>query len=209
MAKVVLISEQQKRILLREEISDRISSTIESNYNFVKKVVETTSKQTGLDVRFLITWGAAIGGMMRPLSDFITGIEPSLTEDELCLILTSLMFNYYFDSKTFLNKLKSQISKHGLTEIYKKANDKADELKQTFSEFIKSLNITVHRMTNIMAYTFVIPIIPMLVNFAHGDITKEDTVILVKRIIAFGLVALTGNIIKELITKMINRFKSY
>lgn len=209
MPKVVLISEQQKRILLREEISDRVISTIESNYSFAKKVLETTTKQTGLDVRFLITWGAGIGGMMRPLNDFIMNNNPTLSVDDACLIITSLIFNYFFESRIFSKKLDKLIEDKNLKEIYLKADIKADELKVTFVKFIESLNITFHRMTNVMAYTFIIPIIPMLISFAHGDINKEDVMILVKRISSFGLVALSGNIIKELVTKMINRFKSY
>jgi hypothetical protein len=208
MKKVVLITEQQRRILIREEVSDKITSTIEDNYNFVKKVLDNTSNQTGLDLMFLSTWGAAIGGMMRPLNDFIMGVDPTLSTDEVCLILSALILTYYHESKSSLKKLMELIKEKNLVDTFKTANDKADELKNTFTKFIESLNISLHKMTNIMAYTFIIPIIPMLVSFSHGNITNEDVTILVKRLVAFGLVALAGNTIKELVSKMIKRFKS-
>jgi hypothetical protein len=114
---------------------------------------------------------------MRPLNDFIMGVDPTLSTDEVCLILSALILTYYHESKSSLKKLMEIIKEKNLVDIFKTANDKADELKNTFTKFIESLNISLHKMTNIMAYTFIIPIIPMLVSFSHGNITNEDVTI--------------------------------
>lgn len=207
MKKLVFIKESQKRILLREEVSDRVEKIISTNYSLVKKIIENTQDQTKLDLKFLITWGAAIGGMIGPLNSFVQNNNPDITEDDLCLVLTAIALIFYHESKPAVKKLKGIIDERGLSSIFESSLEKAKELKNVFVSFIESLNITIHRSLNIMSYTFIIPIIPLILNFSHGDFTNQDITILVKRILGFGLVAFTGNALKELITKMTERFR--
>lgn len=207
MKKLVFISENQKRILLREEVSDRVEKIISSNYSLVKNIIEKTQEQTKLDLKFLITWGAAIGGMIGPLNSFVQNNNPDITEDDLCLVLTAIALIFYHESRPAIKKLKGIIDERGLSSIFESSLEKAQELKNVFVSFIESLNITIHRSLNIMSYTFIIPIIPLILNFSHGDFTNQDITILVKRILGFGLVAFTGNALKELITKMTERFR--
>ena len=207
MKKLVFIKESQKRILLREEVSDRVEKIISTNYSLVKKIIENTQDQTKLDLKFLITWGAAIGGMIGPLNSFVQNNNPDITEDDLCLVLTAISLIFYHESRPAIKKLKGIIDERGLSSIFESSLEKAQELKNVFVSFIESLNITIHRSLNIMSYTFIIPIIPLILNFSHGDFTNQDITILVKRILGFGLVAFTGNALKELITKMTERFR--
>jgi len=207
MKKVVFISESQKRVLIREEVSDRIEKIISTNYDLVKRILSKTQEQTNLDLKFLVTWGAAIGGMIGPLNGFISNNNPEVSEDDVCLVLTAIALIFYHESKSSIKKLKELIDEKGLTSLFDSSLEKAKELKSVFVSFVDSLNITIHRSLNIMSYTFIIPIIPLILNLSHGNITNDDIVILTKRIIGFGLVAFAGNALKELLTKMIKRFQ--
>jgi hypothetical protein len=63
------------------------------------------------------------------------------------------------------------------------------------------------KIANMLAYSFLIPIIPELYEFAqgHSDIDVVDTV---KRIVSYlGLTSL-GFSVKKLITSIVERFKS-
>ena len=89
----------------------------------------------------------------------------------------------------------------------KTALTKSDELNNTFINFIRSLALTLHKVTNILSYAFVIPILPMLYQIAlNGSISKDDVTEIVKRVISFGIITVSGIVLKELIIKILRRF---
>jgi hypothetical protein len=70
------------------------------------------------------------------------------------------------------------------------------------------LGVTFHRITNMLSYTFIIPIIPMIYQMVtDGLVTNSDLKSLVTRVIAFTGLTISGILFKDLITKMVRRFK--
>ena len=70
------------------------------------------------------------------------------------------------------------------------------------------LYLTLHKVSNIMSYTFILPIIPMLFQLAQGDeFNQNDIRQISMRLAGFGLLTVSGGIIREIFTKIINRFK--
>ena len=208
MSVTILITEEQKRRLLSEESGNSFGDVIKQNYEFVKKIVEDSSKQIGLNLEFLITWGASIGGFVGPLEEYLSGRHPELSDLEISLILMGVISSYYIDNKTFVNKIYNKIKEEGLTKPFKTVLKKSEELKEVFLDFIGSLGITLHKVTNIMSYTFIIPLIPMLYNLAKGDPNSVEPLHIAQRLTGFGLLTISGIILKELINKMIKRFRS-
>jgi hypothetical protein len=208
MSVTILITEEQKRRLLSEESGNKLGDVIKQNYEFVKKVVNDSSKQIGINLEFLITWGATIGGFVGPLEDFLSGQYPELSDLEISLILMGVISSYYIDNKTFVTKIYEKIKEEGLIQPFKTVLNKSKELKEVFLEFIGSLGITLHKVTNIMSYTFIIPLIPMLYNLAKGDPNSVEPLHIAQRLSGFGLLTISGIILKELINKLIKRFRS-
>ena len=81
-------------------------------------------------------------------------------------------------------------------------------LKKTFLDFVGSLGVTLHKVTNIMSYTFIIPIIPMIYNLAKGEPNAVEPSQIAQRLAGFGLLTVSGIVLKQLINKMIKRFQS-
>jgi hypothetical protein len=208
MSVTILITEEQKRRLLSEESGSKLGDVIKQNYEFVKKIVNDSSKQIGINLEFLITWGATIGGFVGPLEDFLSGQYPELSDLEISLILMGVISSYYIDNKTFVTKIYEKIKEEGLNQPFKTVLNKSKELKEVFLEFIGSLGITLHKVTNIMSYTFIIPLIPMLYNLAKGDSNSVEPLHIAQRLSGFGLLTISGIILKELINKLIKRFQS-
>ena len=71
-----------------------------------------------------------------------------------------------------------------------------------------SLGMTLHKVTNIMSYTFIIPLIPMLYNLGKGDSDSFELSHIAQRLAGFGLLTISGVILKELINKLIKRFRN-
>jgi hypothetical protein len=208
MSVTILITEEQKRRLLSEESGNNFGDVIKQNYEFVKKIVNDSSKQIGINLEFLITWGATIGGFVGPLEDFLAGKHPELSDLEISLILMGVISSYYIDNKTFVSKIYNKIKEEGLIKPFKTVLKKSEELKEVFLDFIASLGVSLHKITNIMSYTFIIPLIPMLFNLAKGEPNSVEPLHIAERLSGFGLLTISGILLKELINKLIKRFRS-
>lgn len=208
MKKTLVISESQKKLILLESINDEFSKKIKDSYNFVEKIIKMTSEQMSINFEFLLTWGATIGGFVGPLNDFVANRHPEISDVELSLIITGVIAIYYVDNKETVNKIIDRIKEKGLYNPFSSALDKSIELKSTFLDFMTSLNITLHKVTNIMAYAFVIPIIPMLYELtANGSVSTRDAKEIALRLVTYGSLTVSGIVLRELITKIIKRFK--
>ena len=118
-----------------------------------------------------------------------------------------MIFQLWKNQKV-IDKITDTIKKEGLLSLYTKTLKKGKELKNVFVKLIDSLNITTHKFTNIISYAFLIPILSILYNISSEDFSSSDVNEIVKRIMAAGLVTISGNLLKEVITKILNRFKS-
>jgi hypothetical protein len=204
----ILINENQKRRLILEGGGDFIVESLSKNYDFVKKVIKDSSSQIGLNLEFLVSWGATIGGFVGPLEEFLRGVEPSLSDLEVSLILTGIISSYYLDNKEYVKKIIDTIKEKGLYKPFKKVLTKSKEFKSVFSDFIVSLGITLHKVTNILSYTFILPLLPILYKMVtETNISSSEISGLSKRLIGFGLLTVSGLVLKQLISKIAKRFK--
>jgi uncharacterized membrane protein len=205
----IAVTEHQKKFIITESISEEFNSIIERGYNFTKEILEKSAEQIGINIQFAITWGASIGGMVGPLNDFIKNTESEMSDIEISLLLTGIIASYYVDNKEYVKKILTKIKEEGLSEVFLRVFKKSQELKNAFFDFIESLNITLHKVTNIMSYTFIIPIIPMLYDMAtSSNLDGEQISEIAKRLSSFGVLTVSGILVKELINKIIKRFKS-
>ena len=208
MGATLLINENQKRIILRESVNNEFGDMVKQNYKFVKDVLKMSSQQMGMNFEFLFTWGASIGGFVGPLNEFIAGKYPNVSDVEMSLILTGIIATFYMNNKEMIRKILERIKSDGLSEEFKTSLNKANQLKSTFVDFMDGLNITLHSVTNIMSYAFIIPLIPIVYSavisgaFKTGD-AKEIAI----RLSSFGVLTVSGIVMKELFSKLIRVFK--
>jgi len=203
----IIITENQKKSLLVEGISDKISKSYKSMVSFTQKVLKETAEVTNMDFGFLLSWGATLGGLMMPVTQFIKGEHPELTSVDISLLITGAMVTYYTSNKKELGVLLGIIKEKGLTGVFDKTLSVTDNLKNTFLSFIGSLNITMSRLANMMAYTFLIPILPQLYEMAQNEYDQETLNQIITRIIGYKVIIGSSIVIKELIKKIIDRFR--
>lgn len=204
----IIITESQYKYILLEERSNGIGSTLKDLKSFTTKVLKSTEKQVGLDFEFLFTWGSTIGGFIKPISDFIREEEINISDTDLFLILTGIILTYFSSNKKYLNKILLKIKENGLVSIFDKALSKSENLERVFLSFMDSLGVTIHKLSNMIAYAFLIPLIPDLYELSTSDLSDADLGEMTKRILSFGGITLSGIVVKELIKKIIKRFKS-
>ena len=208
MKTTLLITESQKRMILKESIVDNIRKSIEEGYEYTAKVLSEVKKDYGLNLEFLITWGASIGGFIAPVGDFVQGKYPQITDIELSLILTGIIAIHYLDNKKQIEKILLKIKEEGLSDVFKVGLDKSNELKDVLFNFLESLNITFFKVSKMMSYAFIVPILLMIFSMVKSNnLNVSDAKEVALRIIGSGIVSLSGIVVRDLVTKLIKRFK--
>jgi hypothetical protein len=146
---------------------------------------------------------------MGPITDFVKNEYPEINDVQLSFIVTSLIATYYFDNRKVTKELFKKIQDEGLSRIFKKILRKSDTFINVFSNFIRSLSPTIHSMLNMMSYTFLIPILPMIYNsIDSGMVDKIDFDELTKMLIGFSGLTLSSIIVKKLLLLIADRFKT-
>jgi len=204
----IIITESQYKYILLEESKKSISKTLEDQSSIVKRIIKSAKTQAGLDLTFLLTWGTTIGGFIGPISDFIENQPIKISDTEIDLILTGLILTYFTSNKKFLHKILVIIKEKGLIKIFDEVLTKTEKLEKTFLSFIDSLGITTHKVSNMIAYAFLIPVLPEIYKIATKDFSEVALDDVVKRIISFGALTVSGVMVKELVRKIVDRFRS-
>lgn len=203
----VLITENQYKSIILESPRKKINSDINELKKFAEEVVGKFQEDTGIQFRLLFTWGAAVGGILLPLNDFIEGNGFNLTSFQTASILVAVASILFDENSRLIKQIISKIKEDGLEEIFNIVLEKGSQLKQTFLDFIESLNVTMYTMTNIMSYAFLIPILPMIWEIANNGGDVKDAKDIATRLLSFGLTSVTGAFLKTLISKIIKRFR--
>ncbi len=205
----IVICESQKKILLFEENSNKITERLKSYRSFASEVIRETQKQFKLDLKFLLGWGSAIGGIIHPLNEYVAGEFNYLNNSDIFLIVVGVTTILFFSTKESVTDILRIIKEKKLEKEFSHVLEKGKELKTTFVKFIESLNLGFQQITNILAYAFLIPILPMIYEMSvDGELDPTKINMLIKRLIGSLSVGMSGIIIRELVKKIIKRFSS-
>jgi hypothetical protein len=204
----IIITESQSKILITENILKQVNGVFKYGLENVKEIINSASEQIGMNLKFMMTWGAGIAGFMGPINDYVKGNYPELNDVELSLILTSVIATYYTENRKVLSKLYKKIQDEGLDSIFRNVIKKSDELFDTFGKFIGSLSMPSHTMTNMMSYTFIIPILPMIYeSIRSGMIENINLDELTTMLAGFGGLTIGSILIKKLLSEISKRFQ--
>ena len=204
-----LITEGQLKLIIKESQESKIQHKVESSYSFMKNLIKQVELTRKLNLTFLSTWGAAMGGFIKPLSDFIVNGDFNITKEQIAVILVGVGLSYYGKNKEDLQKIYNIIKEEGLTGIFEKVLGKAEDLKNSFIRFMKSINVSFAPVTEMMHYAFLIPIIGDLQSLSMGsaDILTTSTLI-AKRILASEVILHSGSFLSEIINKILRKFST-
>jgi hypothetical protein len=203
-----LINESQLRTILQEQDESRMNDYMKTMYSFTKNLVNRAGKVYGLNLKMLLTWGTAVGGLVMPLDQFIKSGDFNLSDDQRYLVLAGIAFILFFDNKKGLVDVLVKIKEEGLEEVFRKTLDKGQELKSSFKGFLSSLNVSVGSFMDTVAYAFLIPIILDIQNIAESSVDpKEAGLLIAERLVSSGIVVVGAQVLSQVIRKIIQKLK--
>ena len=203
----ILITESQERMILNESIGREFGDILKKNSDIGKSIFSQIKEITGGDKAALLTFGTSIGGLMGPVGDFLEGKYPNMNDVEISLLLTGVFATFFYNSPKLIDKIKSKISEKKLESEFKVALSKSQELKDTFFDFMESLNITLFKVSNILGFAFLIPLLPYIHQLSEGKLSMTDINKIVTILLSYGVITITSSTLKEIMVKLIKRFK--
>ena len=203
-----IINEQQLKLILTEQDKSKLGDYMKRLYSFTSSIVNKVIKKFDINVKLLLTWGTSVGGLVLPLDNFIKSGQFNLNDSQRALILAGVAAIVFFENKRLFSKILSKVKELGLEEVLKISIEKATKLKQVFVKFLNSLNITLGSTVDIVAYSFLIPIINDIQDLIKDNSNVNELATLItERLIASGVVILGYEVLNSAIKKIIKRLK--
>lgn len=204
----VVINESQYLQLLTESKKFEVESVLSDSKNFARKIISDVKEQFGIDFTFAATWGAVIGGFTKPISDYLHGLHPELTDSQLSLIIFGVILTFFSSNEEKLKQVVEIIRDKKLITFFDQALMKSYDLRESLFSFLESLNITFSKVSNMIAYAFIIPITPLLYNVATMDLTSEQMDLLAKGVSHWGATIISSKMLYRIVKGMIKRFRT-
>jgi hypothetical protein len=201
-----LITESQFNYLVENKDTDIIEKNISELESFSKKIYSDAKIKFGIDLKLLLTWGTAVGGLVAPLDNFIKTSDLSVTDDQASLILIGIITTLFFDNEELFSKVYTKIKEEGIEKQFMTVLRKGQDLKKSFINFLLSLNISINNISGLIRYSFLIPIISDLQNYVSdvSDVT-ETAKMISARILASGAVLVSSDILYQLIRRILRK----
>jgi len=199
----VVINEEQYRVLLSEQFKQDVDSALKSSYDFAKDVVKTAERQLKTSFQFLLTYGAGIGSLARPLSEYLQGKYTHLTKEEIAGLVVMALSLAYFQYKGEMKKPLEMLKLQGKLDELKDALEKTKSIQSKFSKILSQFGVYVYSVLDIPAYTFLLPVIPFIISFISDPANSGDKLeMAVNGLLNSSLITLSAAAIKKLIDKI-------
>lgn len=222
----IIITESQKKILLIEGSSDNWGEIINYYIDRFKNTIlpgaisyiKEVGQQIKGSINFLSSWGAGISGFIGPIEDYIRGEFPTLSDQDVYLLLVAIVSLIFFKEKDATEQIKKIVKerkiesdgkKISLGKILSSVLPKAEKLCDTTKKFLVSLGYVVSRMTAILAFSFLSPIIPGIITFlSSGSIEFGDIDEIVTRLLSFVTLTMTYTAMDKFMKRLYKRVAS-
>ena len=137
------------------------------------------------------------------------GTYPNLTDQDITLITFGITLTFFSNNKEKLNKVLQLIKEKGIITFFDRAILKAYDLKDAFIGFLDSLNLTMSKVSNMLAYCFLIPLVPLLKDLSDLNLSKEQVDLIVTGVSHYTTIVLGSKIVETMVSSILNRFKSF
>lgn len=204
----IILTESQYIQLLIERNENKIASVFEKSKDFTKKLINDIKNQYNIDFTFLGTWGSVIGGFAGPIAKYMEGTYPNLTEQDIILITFGIVLTFFSSNKEKLNKVLHLIKEKGIITFFDRALLKAYDLKDAFVGFLDSLNVTMSKVSNMLAYCFLIPLVPLLKDVSDLNLSKDQIELVITGVSHYGMVTAGSKVTESIVKSILNRFKT-
>jgi|TARA_R110000803_G_scaffold90401_3_gene157720 hypothetical protein len=199
---VVLITEEQYSTMLNERANEKVRLIFTRLHELSKKIIDDVKTQFGISTRFGLTYGAGIGALMEPVSQYLNNEFTHLEPWQISSLVVASISVVFYEGKDYKD-LKKELSEQGLDDELESAISKTQKLKNDFSQVLDVIGISTYKAADIVAYTFLLPILGMVINvittFGLDSIELSN---LIEGLLTSGLITISGIAFRDIIQKI-------
>jgi len=200
----VVLTETQYRKLLEEHYKDNVTNTLSKIGAFTLKVIKDASTQLKFDFRFLLTYGAGIGAILQSVFDYLQGTFTNLDSNQIAGLTVMAIAVVFYENKDLKNIIDEMKGSELSTAI-----SYTEKIKNKFSQLLKVLGLSIHRTSNIVSYSFLVPVLSILIDVVtkHG-IESSQFEMLLEALSTSSLIAIPGVAIRDVLLKAANMIEN-
>ena len=196
-----IITEEQYKQILNESIQENISKKIEKFKQFFQKVIDDLKKSYNFHIKFGLTYGAGIGAIIQPITDYLNSRYPNLETSQIEMLAVASIMIVFFEGKE-IEKVEQKISDENLENELADGIGYAEVLSKKFKKVINVLGMSVYRMSDIVAYAFLLPLLTEIYKFMDKGIDAMDFDMISKSIMVSTGIMIGGNLIKRMVERL-------
>jgi hypothetical protein len=202
----VLISEEQYKKVILEQAKKDVKSLMDTQLDMGRQAVEDASKWIGFDYKFLLTYAMGIGGLLPTVTKWLYNQEPTLDNAQITALIISAISLVFFETKN-QSEIKSKLEEKGLGDELNKTVDFLQKTKNWLSSLFDAVPEIVMKASNILAYTFLLPLSTYITNIVP-DVNTADAMIATIEGVAMNKVAnFSGAYLKILLKDLISKVR--
>jgi len=195
----------KQNLILSEGINEDITK-IFSSFEKITKSIYRTGKSLGIEnTKFLLTYSAIIGALVRPLNASLDSDFPDLTDSEKILLIIGVCSVYYNQNASEIRQITRLIREKNLTKEFNSIRKKTDKMMDLFKIFISNSTKSVKMINEIVFFIFLLPVLDYILKLNAGTFSNEDLSDLAKRIVALSVVSVNQSLIKKILQKVTKR----
>lgn len=200
----VILTEEQYRMVITEGVKEHIENKLKQSYDFAKDVINGAQEQLGLSFRFLLTYGAGIGSVMRPVTDYLKGNYSGLSETEIQGLAIAAISLVFFNAKDYI-KIYKKTKEDGLIEELSDAVSFTEKLKDRLSRILDVLGVSIYTGLDIIAYSFLLPILPALLDLLKNPDMSSAAI---EGLLTSSFITTSAVVIRKIIEKLSEKISS-
>ena len=131
----IIITEEQQRIILKENFKSDVIRKVESFKQYTVDVVNDLKNSMNFNFRFGVTYGAGIGVVLNHVIEHLHENYSGLSDTDIKMLALTAIMVVFFETKDVL-KMENEVEEKGLQNELIEAVSFTESLKTKFSKFI-------------------------------------------------------------------------
>jgi uncharacterized membrane protein len=203
----VLISEEQYKRVILEQAQKEVKSLMDTQMDMGRKAIEDASKWIGFDYKFLLTYAMGIVGLLPTVTKWLYNQEPSLDEAQITALIISAISLVFFETKTASEEIRNKMKEKGLENELDKTVTFLEKTKNWLSSLFDAVPEIVMKASNILAYTFLLPLSTYITNIVPDVNTAEAMIATIEGIAMNKVANFSGAYLKTLLKDLISKVR--
>jgi len=196
-----IITEEQYKQILNEGITDTITKKIEKFKEFFQKMIDDLKTSYNFHIKFGLTYGAGIGAIIQPITDYLNSRYPNLETSQIEMLAIASIMIVFFEGKE-IEKIEKKVTQDSLENELADGVGYAEVLSVKFKKVMNVLGMSVYRLSDIVAYAFLLPLLSEIYKFMNKGVEAMDFDLISKSIMISTGIMIGGNLIKRMVEKL-------